>query len=504
MPPQEIISETSPFLLEALETCLGTYEALYDEQDCLNINLFMPTTALASSSDNMGRPRLPVFVWIFGGGFRRGGNGIPLLDATNFVARSIALSTPLIVVIPNYRTNYLGFLSSRELLLDNALHTTPVASVGNWGLQDQIMALEWVQEHITHFGGNPARVTLAGESAGAVSIGHLMRVQQKRQGLFHRAIVQSGAAAMVPAGYPEQDGQMYFDHLCRVFKVPEGIDGAGKVEWLRENVSGKELAQELGSYELCFFRPYLDSALVQDDGRVCDAEMRLDPGLEWVVAGCCRDEGSLLAPMVAADTLEKFKVLRTRLCGERAASLQQFDRLYGIPESDAAALEASVQLTTDGMFRYPLVALSRHVQASSSNCRLSRFHFDCSLQKIREANPSIGAHHGSDLLFLFGADKVSRHLTDQEKAVSAKMQEVWIQVATSDLTKDTSEEKSLLNQEAVWFRENCTVKFTSWSERLSEDKIAFWQDAIEHHSKQAALGLSPDIGFALLKPIVAA
>ncbi|KAG0029764.1 hypothetical protein BGZ82_007737 [Podila clonocystis] len=438
---QEIISETSPFLLEALETCLGPYEALYDEQDCLNINLFMPTTALVSSPDNMGSSaRLPVFVWLFGGGFRRGGNGIPLLDATNFVA--------LIVVIPNYCTNYLGFLSSKELLLDNALHTTPLGSVGNWGLQDLIMALEWVQEHITHFGGNPARVTLAGESAGAVSIGHLMRVQQKRQGLFHRAIVQSGAAAMVPAGYPEQDGQLYFDHLCRVFKVREGIEGAGKVEWLRENV--------------------------------------------------------IITGTLGCHTLEKFKVLRTQLCGEKAASLQLFDRLYGIPVSDAAALEASVQLTTDGMFHYPLLALSQHVQASSSNCRLSRFHFDCSLQTIREANPSIGAHHGSDLLFLFGADEVSRHLTEQEKAVSAKMQEVWIQVATSDLSKDTSEEKSLLNQEAVWFKENCTVKFTSWSERLSEDKIAFWQDSIEHHSKQAALGLSPDVGFALLKPIVGA
>ncbi|KAF9303548.1 hypothetical protein BGZ74_003523 [Mortierella antarctica] len=500
MPPQEIISETSPFLLEALETCLGPYEALYDEQDCLNINLFMPTaSALISSSDNMDRSnRLPVFVWLFGGGFRRGGNGIPLLDATNFVARSIALSTPLIVVVPNYRTNYLGFLSSQELLLDNTLHNTPLGSVGNWGLQDQILALEWVQEHITHFGGTPARVTLAGESAGAVSIGHLMRMQPKRQGLFHRAIVQSGAAAMVPVGYPEQDGQMYFDHLCRVFKVPEGIEGAGKVEWLRENVSGKEMAQELGSYELCFFRPYLDHALVQDDGRVCDAEISLDPGLEWVVAGCCRDE----APMVAADTLEKFKVMRTRLCGDRTAFLQRFDRLYGIPESDAAALEASVQLTTDGMFRYPLLALSQHVQASSSNCRLSRFHFDCSLQKIREANPSIGAHHGSDLLFLFGADEVSQHLTEQEKAVSAKMQEVWIQVATCDQVKDTSEERSLLNQEAIWFKEDCTVSFTSWSERLSEDKITFWQDAIEHHSKQAAFGLSLDVGFALLKPII--
>ncbi|KAG0090214.1 hypothetical protein BGZ92_003429 [Podila epicladia] len=463
MPPQEIISETSPFLLEALETCLGPYEALYDEKDCLNINLFMPTAALISSSDNIARSdRLPVFVWLFGGGFRRGGNGIPLLDATNFVARSIALSTPLIVVVPNYRTNYLGFMSSQELLLDNTVHNTPLGSVGNWGLQDQIMALEWVQEHIIHFGGTPARVTLAGESAGAASIGHLMRMQQKHQGLFHRAIVQSGAAAMVPAGYPEQDGQVHFDHLCRVFKVPEGIEGAGKVEWLRENVSGKEMAQELGSYELSFFRPYLDHALVQDDGRVCDAEIKLDPGLEWIVAGCCRDEGSLLAPMIAADTLEKFKVLRTRLCGERAALLQRFDRLYGIPESDAAALEAS----------------------------------------IREANPSIGAHHGSDLLFLFGADEVSQHLTEHEKAVSAKMQEVWIQVATSDLVKDTSEEMSLLNQDAIWFKEDCTVSFTAWSERLSEEKNAFWQDAMGHHSKQAALGLSPDVGFGLLRPII--
>ncbi|KAF9211412.1 hypothetical protein BGZ59_008125 [Podila verticillata] len=518
MPPQEIITETSPFLLEALETCLGPYEALYDERDCLNINLFMPTTVSSGSMDRSDR--LPVFVWLFGGGFRRGGNGIPLLDATNFVARSIALSTPLIVVVPNYRTNYLGFLSSTELQLDNAvLHrsssssttsttSSSSGSIGNWGLQDQILALEWVQEYIPYFGGTTARVTLAGESAGAVSIGHLMRVQQSH-GLFHRAIVQSGAAAMVPAGYPE-DGQMYFDHLCRVFKVPEGVEGTSKVDWLRENVSGREMAQELGSYQLSFFRPYIDHVLVRDDGR-CDPKIELDPGVEWVVAGCCRDEGSLLAPMVAADTLAKFQVLRTRLCGERAVLLQLFDRLYGVPNSDAAALEASVLLTTDGMFRYPLLALSQQVQTSSKKCRLSRFHFDCSLQKIHEADPTIGAHHGSDLLFLFGANEVSQHLTEREKALSVKMQEVWIQVATSDVpnsgpgslstVQETSGERSLLNEEAVWFKEDCTVSFTSWFERLSEDEIAFWRDAMQYHSEQAALGVSPDVGFGLLKPI---
>lgn len=215
--------------------------------------------------------------------------------------------------------------------------------------------------------------------------------------------------------------------------------------------------------------------------------------------------------MVAADTLEKFQVLRIRLCGERVASLQQFDRLYGVPDSDAAAFEASVHLTTDGMFRYPLLALSQHVQNSGNNCRLSRFHFDCSLQKIREADPSIGAHHGSDLLFLFGADEVSQHLTEREKVVSAKMQEVWIQVATSDVpnprpgpldtVQETSGERSLLNEEAVWFKEDCTVSFTSWSERLSEDKIAFWRAAMQYHSEQAALGLSSEVGFGLLKPI---
>lgn len=218
--------------------------------------------------------------------------------------------------------------------------------------------------------------------------------------------------------------------------------------------------------------------------------------------------------MVAADTLEKFQVLRARLCGERAALLQQFDLLYGVPDTDAAALESSVQLTTDGMFCYPLWALSRQVQASS-NCRLSRFQFDCSLQTIRETYPSIGAHHGSDLLFLFGADKVVQHLTESEKSVNAKMQEIWIQVATSDLVpnpglemkdtaKDMSGGKSLLNEEAVWFKEDYTVSFTSLSERLSEDQIAFWQDAMEYHSKQAVLGLSPDVGFALLKAITIA
>lgn len=78
MPPQEIIDGPSSFLLETLETCIGSYDDLYDEVDCLNLNIFMPSQAFNAESTGMDKASFPVLVWIYGGALRRGGNGVRL------------------------------------------------------------------------------------------------------------------------------------------------------------------------------------------------------------------------------------------------------------------------------------------------------------------------------------------------------------------------------------------------------------------------------------------
>lgn len=140
------------------------------DEDCLNLNVWTPAPA--------GERQDPkaVMVWIHGGSFVAGSSGI--YDARRLVARG-----DIIVVTVNYRLGALGFLAHPAL--------GPPGRVGNYGLADQQAALRWVRDNIAEFGGDPDRVTVAGESAGAMSVcDHL--VAPGSQGLFAAAVIQSG------------------------------------------------------------------------------------------------------------------------------------------------------------------------------------------------------------------------------------------------------------------------------------------------------------------------
>ena len=137
--------------------------------DCLNLNVWTPTLETAS---------LPVLFWIHGGSFMWGSGSVPFYDGSGFARNGI------VVVTINYRLNAAGFL-----------YVDGRPGAGCFGLLDQILALEWVQENIRSFGGDPSRVTIAGESAGGFSVGHLCAAPKAR-GLFHRGIAQSGGAQL--------------------------------------------------------------------------------------------------------------------------------------------------------------------------------------------------------------------------------------------------------------------------------------------------------------------
>ena len=141
-------------------------------EDCLNLNVW--TTGSA------GAPK-PVMVWIHGGGFRAGFGGEERHDGGPLAKKGA------VVVTLNYRLGALGFLSHPALALD-----APHNSTGNYGLLDQIAALQWVKNNIAKFGGDPSRVTIFGESAGGMSIGALIG-SPLAKGLFHRAILESGS-----------------------------------------------------------------------------------------------------------------------------------------------------------------------------------------------------------------------------------------------------------------------------------------------------------------------
>lgn len=145
-------------------------------EDCLYLNVWSP------AADDKKRP---VLVWIHGGSFVSGSGSSDWYDGASFADQG-----DVVVVTINYRLGVFGFLHLGEFGGEK------YSTSGNCGILDQVAALEWVQENISAFGGDPNNVTVFGESAGAMSIGVLLGLPSA-QGLFHRAIMQSGAAAFV-------------------------------------------------------------------------------------------------------------------------------------------------------------------------------------------------------------------------------------------------------------------------------------------------------------------
>ncbi|MFT6692626.1 MAG: para-nitrobenzyl esterase, partial [Colwellia sp.] len=150
---------------------LNQPEIIQHEQ-CLNLNVYSP--------DEMGK--LPVMVWIHGGGFQVGSGSLPAYEG-----KKLAQSAKVVVVSLNYRLGALGFLRLCDIT-DGAINST-----GNEGLGDQITALKWIQQNINNYGGNNNNITIFGESAGAMSIACLL-ASPAAKGLFHKAILQSGAS----------------------------------------------------------------------------------------------------------------------------------------------------------------------------------------------------------------------------------------------------------------------------------------------------------------------
>lgn len=164
---QTIVTEKKPW----------TYEFMAHgdiSEDCLYLNVWSP--------DVSARTRRPVLIYIYGGGNVEGSGSVPAYDGEGLASKG------LVVVTFNYRVGVLGFFAHPELTREAGYHAS-----GNYGLLDQIAAVRWVHDNIAAFGGDPARITIAGQSAGAGAV-HSLTASPLARGLFHRAIADSGAA----------------------------------------------------------------------------------------------------------------------------------------------------------------------------------------------------------------------------------------------------------------------------------------------------------------------
>lgn len=164
---QTIVEERKPW----------TYEFMAHNdisEDCLYLNVWTPAKSASEKH--------PVFVYIYGGGFTEGSAAVPVYEGEGLASKG------LVVVTINYRVGILGFFSHPELNTESGHHSS-----GNYGLLDQVAALQWIHDNIAAFGGDPNRVTIAGQSAGASSV-HALTASPLAKGLFQRAIEESGSS----------------------------------------------------------------------------------------------------------------------------------------------------------------------------------------------------------------------------------------------------------------------------------------------------------------------
>ncbi|KAI0036273.1 Alpha/Beta hydrolase protein [Vararia minispora EC-137] len=212
----DVPSNINPLAAQFLQQRANAGPPPADSEDCLTVNVFSPANATNHS-------KLPVLFWIFGGGFEGGTSAD--YPGNVVVEQSIALSEPVVFVSVNYRcvTTSLGFPGGKEVR---------EAGIGNLGLHDQRLALRWVQKYIAAFGGDPTKVTIWGQSSGAISVSLQMLTNSgKTEGLFRAAFMQSGSP--VPTG-PLENGQNYFDRFATVAGCGHALGSKAVFDCLRK------------------------------------------------------------------------------------------------------------------------------------------------------------------------------------------------------------------------------------------------------------------------------
>ncbi len=362
----------APQAASMLDSMLGTKQRPMDE-DCLTLTVTTPS--LDGSR--------PVMVWIHGGGFQTGSGSVPWYDG-----RQLAGHGDVVVVAINYRLGALGWLRVDQLLGDD------YAGSGNNGLRDQIAALQWVQENIAGFGGDPGQVTIFGESAGGMSVATLLGTPAAA-GLFRRAVAQSGACHNVAE--PDEAAAV----TAAVLRQLGGDDDADPELLLTTPAEHLVAAQEAAAADLLrpagtrLRLPYAP----QHDGAVLPEQP-----LERIAAGHSSDVSLLTG--TTADEWALFQLgARQRMDDERLG--RRFERqfpgrgidaldVYRRSRPDATADELWVALMTDVVFRIPAVRLAEAQAAHQPDTWMYRFS-----HRSPAFDGRLGACHAIEIPFVF-------------------------------------------------------------------------------------------------------
>ena len=369
-------------------------------EDCLNLNVWTPGPG----------DRLPVMVWVHGGAFANGSGAVPVYDGSRFARDGV------VCVTINYRLGADGFLFLGD-------------GIANLGLLDQVAALRWVQENIATFGGDPALVTVAGESAGAMSVSTLLAMPHA-QGLFRRVIAESGAGhhALTPA-----TARMVGGYLADKLGVPATREAIAGVPV--EHLTAAQIALSVdafGSHDparwgevaanLMPFEPVLDGEVVPAlpiERIAAGAGAGID-----LLLGTNTDEQHLfVVPNGAIGAMDE-GMLAATAAGYRLP--EGAVDVYRSSRPNATAGDLLAAMATDWFFRIPAVRLAEAHSAGDAASYVYEFAW-----RSPQFGGRLGACHALEIPFVF--DNLDREGnepllgTDPPQALADEMHGAWVQ-----------------------------------------------------------------------------
>lgn len=359
-------------------------------EDCLNLNIWTKEGSLDE--------KRPVMVFIHGGGFSSGSNSVPVYDGTFMAQKGV------VFVSINYRLGVFGFYSHPELG-----HESENSVSGNYGIMDQIAALEWVQDNIHHFGGDPENVTIAGQSAGAFSVHYLVSTP-KTEGLFHRAIAESGAAI-----FPRNNSTSTTD-----------LDWAQDQGLMVQNQLGLNSLEELRSLDAeellnvqTRFSPIIDGNIfpapiyqLYSDGAYNDVP---------VLMGWNANEGNFSGAIQSAVEFEK-------IIQEQYGEYSDQILTHFPAENDEIAAESQIELGSLSIFGLQLWKWA-NMQIENDGSDIFMYHFTKEVP-YNENQRSYGAFHTGEVPYAYHTlDMSDRPWTDSDRYLSDVMSDYWVNFA---------------------------------------------------------------------------
>lgn len=386
-----------------------TTYTLEGNEDCLYLNVWSP--------DLTGN--YPVMVFIHGGGNQQGSSsemagGIALYDGKN-----LANKGKVVVVTIQYRLGILGYLVHPGLEAENAHHTS-----GNYAVMDQLFALQWVQNNISKFGGNPANVTIFGESAGGVNVGNLLTCTAA-SGLFHKAIIESAIPLL--NAYPAAQSKGV--DLVNEF-ISQGSDEE-KIAFMRA-VPADELSRTLsnpvqGGVVQQAWQPVLDHYLFSSFPNVAFESGTFNQ--VPLIIGSNADEMRPGVPPVVTSTQVRALINNVVPAAYRNTALT----LYPPGNTNAESKDSYAGILTDGQFTS---TTRRTAQCVSLNQQAPVWRYFFSHTNDFPAIKEWGAFHGLELFYVFNNLENSLFAlgpwyTDADKAIANNMLTYWTQFAYS-------------------------------------------------------------------------